>query len=153
MIYTWKEIKLPYIFERMIGFSLPLNKTFIVISYEGIHTINLNCEQIDIINDFDYPEGESIYDNQNNICIYNGVNYDILGLYGGESINKSNVGEQLIIWPQIEKFSLIDNNKGEQFSYKYNDLSGDWKILSFSYEFNYILLGLPYELRIFERIV
>ena len=40
----WKEVKMPPICERQIGFSIPEDNQFLVVSYEGTHLVTLGDE-------------------------------------------------------------------------------------------------------------
>ena len=43
--------------------------------------------------------------------------------------------------------------KGEViFEDTFEDLSGDWAVITFSEDGQYIVLGLPYELYVYERL-
>ena len=147
----WKMIKLPYIFDRMIGFSIPIDYEIAVISYEGIHIIDLNQREPLVNHNSDHPEGVPFYDTKDQTLSYKGKRYSILGLYGGTPKLKSNSNEQLKLNWQKEEFLLLNEEAEEVFSYNYKDLSGDWAHVTFSTDDRFIVLGIPYDLYLFER--
>jgi tetratricopeptide (TPR) repeat protein len=93
----WKRIVLPeYIFERMLGFSIPLDHQVVIISYEGIHTLDLNAPD-GVQHDYAYLEGGEMYDRQNQILEYHGKRFQIVGAYGGQPMVESQHQERLCL--------------------------------------------------------
>src|SRR5688572_23522286 len=90
----WSSIQLPYIFERMIGFSIPKTNQVAIVSYEGIHLVDLDRPE-NVRSDPKYPEGREVYDPNSGKLTYQEQEYAILGLYGGSPIHKSERGERL----------------------------------------------------------
>jgi hypothetical protein len=146
----WKQISLPYIFERMIGFAVT-NEKVIILSYEGIHSLDLLSSNHEISNDFDNPEGGNLYDYQKNALRYQNQDYLLCGQYGGNSPKLSTRGESLILNRQEETI-IIGTVSEEHFKFKYQDLSGDWAFATFTPDDKFVVLGLPYDIYIFERV-
>ena len=57
MMPVWIPIKIPYIAERYIAFSIPDETHFLAVSYEGVHEIVLGDDAV-INSDFSLPEGK-----------------------------------------------------------------------------------------------
>ncbi len=72
----WRQLGVPPICERMIGFSVPQDDTVLVISYEGMHLLQLGST-ITVETDTEYSEYD-LYDPATGICRYRGRDYHIL---------------------------------------------------------------------------
>ncbi len=93
----WEKVELPgYIFERMVGFSLPAASEVAIVSFEGVHIIDLESPG-NVLNDDRYPEGKGIYDERKQVLVYEGKIFKMLGVFGGEPILDSSQGEQLVL--------------------------------------------------------
>jgi hypothetical protein len=139
-----------YVCERLIGFSIPVENEVAVISYESIHIVPLTQPRI-IRNYEDFAEGGDAYDSRNQILHFHDRCYSMLGLHGGTPKLGSRNGERLI-FSSDNQFQVLDPHGNEIFRHQFNDLSGDWKFITLSEDDNYILLGLPYSLQIFQRV-
>ena len=146
----WEKVELPgYIFERMVGFSLPADGEVAIVSFEGVHIIDLESPG-NVLNDDRYPEGKGIYDERKQVLVYEGKIFKMLGVFGGEPILDSSQGEQLVF--DLEKEILkVRQNNATLFQFDFEDLSGDWGYATFSSDSAYMLLGLPYDIYIFQR--
>lgn len=141
-----ERIDLPYITERFIGISQPKNNESIAISYNGVHVINLKTNSVS--HDKTKPEGGENYSVDSQILEFRNQTFEIHGLYGKNEIHKNSLGEVLII--DITKENIfLQKGKTILWSFKYEDLSGDWYYLSFSKDFKYIIFLLPYEVYFF----
>ena len=56
-----------------------------------------------------------------------------------------------VVFCEGDAFVVRDASGAEVFTYSYDDLSGDWRAITFAPDDEYIILGLPYELEIFHR--
>ena len=146
----WVQVKLPHIFERMLGFSLPVNGNIAIISYEGIHVVNVEGA-VTARHDRTKPEGGDLYDDKRGVLNYNGVEYNILGVYGGKGILESETGEKLHLDLTRGRFVVSEEIGNTTISYSFKDMSGDWAKLTFSEDSRYILLGMPCELYVYKR--
>lgn len=147
----WKKIELPgYFFERMIGFSLPLDDKVIVISYSAIHVVDLHKPD-QILDDSRYRGGGDLYDKRTQTLAYNSKTFTILGLYGGQPLLENDQGEYLLLDPEGERLEVRDSKGVVSLGFDFEDLSGDWAYATFSIDYRYILLGLPYDIYIFRR--
>jgi hypothetical protein len=147
----WQQIKLPYIFERMIGFSIPNSSQVLVISYEGIHQIQVANSNAVIHNDTTTPEGGHLYDWKNQQLRYDKKDHAILGLHGGNPIYYNPQGEELVLNENQSEFMVLNPQKEQSFHHKYVNFPGDWAAITFSQDGNLIALGMPYDLYLFER--
>lgn len=149
---VFKQIDLPpYIFERMLGFSIPLNEEVAIISYEGIHVLNLSLPR-KVQVDEKYPQGKDIYDERKQLLTYKGKEFRILGLHGGVPILKSSYSEELLLDIKKELLTVQTTKKHRVLEFHFKDLSGDWGFATFSDDSSHILLGIPYDIFVFERI-
>ena len=75
----WKRVDVPeHIFERMLGFSIPLDHEVVIISYDNIAMLDLTAPA-NIQFDDAYPEGGEIYNRSHQTFTYRGKSFQILG--------------------------------------------------------------------------
>src|SRR5512143_2083253 len=122
----WKLIKLPYIFERMLGFSLLPAGRVVIVSYDGIHTIELAVSEPPVVHDYDLPEGGTLYNRHAQTLNWEGQALRVLGLHGGSPLVKNHWNETLVLKTQEELLQIVDQVGQVTLSFKYHDLSGDW---------------------------
>ncbi len=147
----WEKLNLPkFIAERFIGVTLPINDSILLVSYQGIHTLNLS-KPYALLNDINYPEGRGLFNSKNNTLTYKGFVYKTLGLHGGEPTVKSPKGEHLVVDLNREVIEICDHTGRLIFDYQYEDLSGDWCVSTFSQDGQYVLLLLPFDICVFKR--
>ena len=148
---SWQHIEHGYIFERMIGFSLPINGEIAVISYERVHIVPLDNPD-GAIHHHELAEGGETYDWKHQQFKLDDRNFLVLGLYGGSPRLSSNKGESLA-FGEGDNFSIRDSSGREIFSHAFDDMSGDWRVVTFTQDDKHVLLGLPYNLEIFKRVI
>jgi hypothetical protein len=147
----WEKMSLPnYIADRFIGISLPFENEIAVVSYDGIHIINLTNSN-KVFTDTDYPEGGELFDHKKNQLNYGNKIYKILGLYGGEPILNNTKGETIEIDIKRQELYIFNDKRKKILDFHYDDMSGDWCLGTFSEDGQYILLCLPYDLYIFKN--
>jgi hypothetical protein len=146
----WNEIKLNQQWERMLGFTLPINDRVIVIAYDGLDVIDLHSPQHEAFDDR-HPEGKGVYDWRTQVLDYESLRYQVLGLFGGEPLQKSKYGERLMVDTANEVLLIQDASGVATLTYHYIDASGDWLAVTFSPDSEYVLLGVPYALYAFKR--
>jgi hypothetical protein len=134
----------------MVGFSLSKAHQVAIISYEGIHLLDLQRPD-DVRNDAKYPEGGDLYDPKSGKLTYSGKDYSILGLHGGSPIHKSAQGERLELDLPAEVLRVYGPKDDAVFEFAFEDLSGDWGQVTFSPDFDHIILGVPYEMYVLKR--
>jgi hypothetical protein len=148
----WRRIEdLPYICERMIGFSVPKDDEVLVISYEGTHLLKLGTT-VTIETDAQFIEYD-IFNPDTGLALFRDKEYQIIGLHGGTPIVESPNGERLELDQKSETLSVVRNG-AIAFSTKYKNFSGDWAAATFSLDGRYIVLGCPYDFDfvIMERV-
>lgn len=139
---TWKKVQVPPICERAIGFSVPAGDEFIVISYEGLHRV---CLGPPIVVERDERFAMyAAYDPDSGLAQYEGREYSIIGLHGGEPLRTTERGETLRLDTRAETLSIL-RDQVEVFTMKYDNFSGDWAVATFSREGNWVVLGCPYD--------
>ena len=147
----WNRIKLPYIFERMLAFSIPMRDCVLVLEDEALHFISLSPE-LEVTTDKEHAEEYlDIYDNEPNIFNYRGKLYKMLGLYGGEPILSDIYGNQLNLDAERELLEITDIEGKVIQEIQYFNLSGDWAYTTFSPDGEMLAIGVPYDLFLFRR--
>ena len=134
----WRQRRVPYLCERLIGFSVPRDGHVLVISYEGVHTVWLGSE-IRVETDDAYAE----YDPDSGLARYSGRTYSIIGLHGGRPLLERPQGEELSLDVEAERLSVLQGGE-VVYATEYENFSGDWAAATFSPDGNFIVLGCPY---------
>jgi hypothetical protein len=149
-IGMWREVDGPGLrsFERMLGFSLPVDGRVAIVAYDGIHVVDLT-DPSSVEFDDSYPEGGDIYDWRHQVLEYQDNQFEILGLYGGDPFLMNQTHDRLALDLEKEVLTLEDIEGRTVFEFRFRDLSGDWGYATFSRDFRYILLGIPYALHVF----
>lgn len=147
----WDKIAFDQQWERMLGFTLPVNDRLIVIAYDGLDVIDLHNPRHSVFDDR-YPEGKGVYEWGTQVLDYGGLRYRVLGLFGGEPLLKSKYGEAFMVDTANELLTVYDASGVPTLTHHYVDASGDWLSATFSSDSNYVLLGIPYVLYAFRRI-
>ena len=151
----WIPIKVPYIAERFIGFSIPDHRHFFLISYEGVHKVILDRDLV-VRSDDSLPEGRSVFNGRT--ITYQGETIPTLGLHGGAAIITDDSGHVLDLQPPYPSGSSHDGVvnvlklDGELVqSLPFEDYSGDWQQATFSTDYRHIVIGTPYEITIYRK--
>lgn len=139
---AWRQVSVPPICERMIGFSVPQNGEVLVISYEGTHLLRLGSD-VTVETDDEFTEYD-IYDPDSGVARYSGKKYQIIGLHGGSPLLNSPNGERLALDADVETLSVMQNGE-TVFTMPYKNFSADWAAATFSPDGRYIVLGCPYD--------
>lgn len=148
---AWTEIRLNQQWERMLGFTLPVDGKVIVISYGGLFTYYLDNPQ-SVEEDQRYPEGGELYDWHNQVLRYGGDEYRVIGLYGGRPVTESPYGEVLMLDTLRDILHIKGRDAVSTSEHRYCDASGDWAVATFSDDFRFALVGVPYDLFAFRRV-
>lgn len=151
---NWREIQVPSFCERLLGFSVPQQDQVLVVSYEGMHLLQLG-EFITVETNPDYCEYD-LYDPETGICHYLEKDWSIIGLYGGKPILNGINGEKLVLNDADQTLSIVKGLWGMRrlWYYNYSNFSGDWAATTFSPNGRFLVLGCPYDFdfRIWERV-
>ncbi len=118
-----------------------------------------------------YAEGdeglEARYDRKMHMVTYAGKQFPILGVNGMFPLLTSPYEERLVVFTRytnivsqplkiIQTFWVQAKNGERLFEFQFDDFSGDWVRVSFSYDANHIIVAAPaapYDFYIFERRV
>jgi hypothetical protein len=138
----WRQLPVPGICERMIGFSVPQDDTVLVVSYEGMHLVRLD-PPVTVESDREYAEYD-LSDPAAGVCRYRGKEWDIIGLCPGRPILTSPGGEQLVLDAEAEAVSVVQGGE-VVWSSAFENFSGDWAAATFSPDGRFIVLGCPYD--------
>jgi len=106
---VWHQLPVPDICERMVGFSVPQDRQVLVISYEGMHIVNLS-EPISVTTDSDYSEYDC-YDPDTATAEYGGRKWDIIGLFPGRPLVHRPNGDELVL--DAEQLTVCVVRSGE----------------------------------------
>jgi len=144
----------PYIAKRFIAFSIPDDRRLFVISYEGIHELNLGPE-ISVQSDFSCPEGVGAFNGKK--ISYKQFEGPTLGLYGGTPILVRDSCEVLDL--KAPEHPASDDGTVELWgpdgelleTLPFVDYSGDWQCATFSTDYRHIVIGTPYTVAIYHR--
>lgn len=142
MTSQWRQLQIPPICERMIGFSVPQNDIVLVISYEGMHLLDLT-EPVTVEADEDFAEYDC-YNPDVGIAEYHGQKWSIIGLYPGTPLLNSPQDEELKLDTKRLRISLWQNGTAT-WSSSFQNFSGDWAAATFSPDGNLLVLGCPYD--------
>lgn len=146
----WKPIQLPYIFERMIAFSIPAADVVWILSYEGLHRLTL-VPRPEVWTEPKHAEDYGLLDADGTLLVYAGQRIPMLGLYGGEPLLRHPKGQQLAPHFDSERVDVLAPDGSIEQAITFKDLSGDWGFATFSADGRYLLVGIPYELHVYQH--
>lgn len=148
---AWRQLPMPNICERMIGFSVPLDDMVLVVSYEGMHVLRLGSP-LAVETDPEYAEYD-LYDVKTGVCRYRNRDWDIIGLSHVRPVLNGPDGEQLALDEERQAVSVIKDGHAV-WSSAYENFSGDWAAATYSPDGRFIVLGCPYgfDFHVWERI-
>lgn len=151
---VWRELKVPYVCERYIGFSVPRGREFWAVSYEGIHRLRIDSDGIVTLANYTgdrYAEGGEYYDSRTSVLRFAGKEMRIVGRDGSRGISGSPSGESLVLLSEVSTLRVADPDGAALFEYRYVELSGDWAVATFTHNWQHILVGLPYDLHVLQH--
>ena len=97
--------------------------------------------EITVTHDERYAEYD-IYDPDSGTARYEGHDYSIVGLNGGEPLLRSSQGETLVLNREVLR---IDRGGQVEHELVYGNFSGDWAMATFSRDGQWVVLGCPYD--------
>ena len=146
----WRPIPLPYVCERVIGYSIPRGDEFWVMSYEGLHRIVL-APAVSVWTDRSHAEDYDIYDTDRGLIEYEGMQLWMLGLHGGDPVGNLPSGERLE-WFEKEGLLRVTENEGRALAdvgpFAVDD---DWAYATFSVDGRYVVTATPDRLCVYRR--
>lgn len=138
MYPLWRALNIPDAFdicERILGITFPVEQRILVISYSGIHVVDLDGSWY-VYDDERYPEGGDIYDSRNGRVIYDGKTYQVLGVRRDQVSLRNGYGEHIIFSHNrhrapgqmtLTQSCQVRGKQGEVLlEYEFDDPSGDW---------------------------
>jgi hypothetical protein len=129
-------IQFPGYMERSIGFTVPENGQFYVISFDDLIYYRLdNGTVIEIEQEWDLNEKERV-------IVLDGVKIPFIGLWGGSPLQKKEGTGDLTLEDSV--VSLTKEN-GEICTWRLENFSGDWEHVTFDRYRNAFLFGAPYD--------
>jgi len=166
----WVRMNTPLaeeICERIAGVSLPVENQVIIVDADIMYRIDLATPEV-VQDNESYAEGdeglEARYDRKMHMVTYTGKQFPILGVNGMFPLLTSPYEERLVEFTRytnivsqplkiIQTFWVQAKNGERLFEFQFDDFSGDWVRVSFSYDANHIIVAAPYDFYIFERRV
>ena len=160
---AWRKLEFPsWTCERMIGFSLPVAGRLVLVCYCGIVSMDLANPAAWTLDDSETAwEGGTGYDQTTQTLQYRGAIYRLLGLYGGEPIQRSGAGEEAELTAPVvidttggrymRSLTIRDRSGAVSFRVDFEELSGDWGFATFTSDGNYVIAGMPYDLFVVAR--
>lgn len=146
----WEKLKLPFFCERMYAFSIPQQDTLWVIDYDQLFHVTL-IPEISISTALQGAEElNKVFDDDRSILVIDGKIYPMLGLYGGVPILSNQFGDQLSLQPCQDRLVVLNNERQVKQVIEFSDLSGDWRWATFSSDGRYLLIGVPYDLYVYQ---
>ena len=134
----WTEVGLPYIFERMMNFSIPIDDEILIESYDGMHLLRLLPAPA-VTN---YPEEHSEAGWEK---------FEMLGLDGGEAaILVNGLEHRLSLDLNRQVLTVVAADGAIVQSIEFSDLSGDWGFATYSVDGKWLVIGVPYDLYVFR---
>ena len=147
----WHSIPVPGFCERMIGFSVPVERDVLLLTYDGLKMMHIS-KPITISTLDDHADPHDFYDPDTGFADYRGIRWELLGIHPGRPVLERPNGERLSVDDSALRISVrrLDATVWES---EYENFSGDWVAATFSPDDWYILLGCPYDFdfRVWER--
>lgn len=166
----WVRMNTPLageICERIAGVSLPVENQVIIVDADNMYRIDLATQEV-VQDDEIHAEGdealEARYDREMHMVTYAGKQFPMLGVDGVFPLLTSPHEERLVVFTRytnivsqplkiIQTFRVQAKNGEPLFEFQFDDFSGDWVWVSFSYDANHIIVAAPYDFYVFERRV
>ncbi len=146
----WEKLELPFICERMVAFSIPQQQVAWVMAWDALFQVTLAPE----VNVLSVLHGEEeldkVFDEDRNLLIIGEQVYPLLGLYGGVPILVNELGDQLSLEPNQDRLVVLNGEGQVKQAIEFFDLSNDWRWATFSANGHYLLIGVPYDLFIYQ---
>jgi len=134
----WEEIGLPYIFERMRNFSIPVDDQILIESYEGMHLLELlPVPRITIYDEDHFEPGWK--------------KFEMVSLDEYAEPFLLNARDELLSLDLEQEVLTVRSPDGSVIQeIKFNDLSGDWGVATYSVCGKWLVIGVPYNLYVYR---
>ena len=133
------NISFPGYMERCVGFSIPQNGRFYVVSFDDLILFDIDNDTAE--------ELECIYDIDMKHCLIrleesNKTTIPFIGLWGGTPLlHKKGIGDLSLKESKV----TLRYERGFIQEWQFENLSGDWEHVTFDSERNAFLFGTPYD--------
>ena len=129
---------------------MPHGENILIVSSEGMHLLHIG-KSVTVETD-DSPCDDDHHNSAAGICRYEGQDWNMLGLYGGNPLLTNSHGEWLELDETGETLAIFLGGE-EVWSTKFENFSGDWVAATFSSDGRFIVLGCPYgcDFRVWKR--
>lgn len=146
----WEKLKLPFICERMVAFSIPQRDAVWVMTWDALFQVTLapDANVLPVLRSEEELDG--VFDEDRNLLIIGEQAYPMLGLYGGVPILTNELSDQLSLEPNQDRLVVLNSERQVKQIIEFSDLSGDWRWATFSANGHYLLIGVPYDLFIYR---
>lgn len=146
----WEKLKLPFFCERMVAFSIPQGDALWVMAWDELFHITL-APEVSISTVLQSEEElDEVFDEHQSILVIDGQIHPMLGLYGGVPILSNMSGDHLSLEPCQDRLGVLNSDQQIKQVIEFSDLSGDWCWATFSADGSYLLIGVPYDLFIYQ---
>jgi hypothetical protein len=129
-------IRFPGFMERSVGFTVPDNGQFYVVSFEDLVYYQLDGGNVTEI------EQQWELKKEERVILVEGDKIPFIGLWGGSPIHKREDIGELQLKNSVVSLAKID---GSIQRWKFKNFSGDWEQVTFDLSCNAFLFGTPYD--------
>jgi hypothetical protein len=129
-------IRFPAFMERSVGFTVPNNGQFYIVSFEDLVYYQLDSGSVtEIEQEWELKEEEKV-------ILVGGDRVPFIGLWGGSPIHKREGIGELQLKNSVVSLVKID---GQIQHWKFENFSSDWEQVTFDRSRNAFLFGAPYD--------
>jgi hypothetical protein len=129
-------IQFPVFMERSVGFTVPNNGQFYVVSFESLVYYQLDSGSVtEIEQKWELKEEERV-------ILVEGDRVPFIGLWGGSPIHKREGIGELQLKNSVVSLVKMD---GQIQCWEFKNFSGDWEQVTFDCSRNAFLFGTPYD--------
>jgi hypothetical protein len=146
---VWEGVDLPYIFERMLEFSIPNEDQMLIVSYDGAHHLKL-LPTVEVTHYPEHREGEDLHYDGDRV-LFGGVRFKMVAMDEDPPItHDTRRGHHLSLDLPGEKLFVIDDEGRLVQEIAFVDLSGDWGFATYSEDGRWLAIGVPYDVFLFR---
>ena len=129
-------IQFPDFMERSIGFTVPDNGQFYIVSFEDLVYYQLDDGNVTKI------EKKWELKEEEKVILFEGDKVPFIGLWGGSPIHKREGVGELHLKNSVVSLAKMDSSIQR---WKFKNFSGDWEQVTFDLSRNAFLFGTPYD--------
>lgn len=129
-------IQFPSYIERSVGFTVPEDGQFYVVSFDDLFYYQLNNSKVtNIEKDWELKEKEKV-------ILLEGDKIPFVGLWGGSPLHEREGIGKLHLKDSVVSLTRIG---GQIQRWEFENFSGDWEQVTFDRSRNAFLFGTPYD--------